>query len=69
MKQPMKRMYRNDMSDQQKRAISMKLQGRTLRQSTKDKISKAMQEYWASLPLKPATDPYENNTTEENTNV
>ena len=69
-KQPMKRMFRNDMSDQQKRAISMKLQGRTLTQSTKDKISKAMQDYWASLPLKPATEnPYENNTTEQSTNV
>ena len=61
MKQPTKRKFRNDMSDQQRRAISQKLQGRIMPQSTKDKISKSMQDYWASLPLKPTTEtPYNN---------
>ncbi|MBO4560524.1 MAG: hypothetical protein J5705_00955 [Bacteroidaceae bacterium] len=58
MKQP-KRKYRNDMSDAQKQAISRKLTGRTLPQSTKDRISKSMTDYWNSLPLKPTSDnPY-----------
>ena len=61
MKQPTKRKFRNDMSDQQRRAISQKLQGRIMPQSTKDKISKSMQDYWARLPLKPTTEtPYNN---------
>ena len=47
------------MSDQQKQAISQKLRGRTLSQSTKDKISQSMTDYWNSLPLKPTPDnPY-----------
>ena len=55
MQQPTKRVYRNDMSDQQKQAISQKLTGRTLSNDTKQKISKSMQDYWASLPMKPVT--------------
>ena len=55
MKQPTKRQYRNDMPEAQKQAISQKLQGRKLSQNTKQKISKAMQDYWASLPMKPVT--------------
>ena len=51
-----KRQFRNDMSDQQKQAISQKLKGRTLSQSTKDKISQSMIDYWDSLPLKPTPD-------------
>lgn len=62
MVQPKKRQFRNDMSDAQKRAISQKLQGRIMPQSTKDKISKSMQDYWAHLPIKPNTEsPYCNN--------
>ncbi len=53
---PAKRQFRNDMSDQQKQAISQKLRGRTLLQSTKDKISQSMTDYWKSLPMKPTPD-------------
>lgn len=55
MEQPVKRQYRNDMPEAQRQAISQKLQGRKLSQDTKQKISKAMQDYWASLPMKPVT--------------
>ncbi len=51
-----KRQFRNDMSDQQKQAISSKLRGRRLSQSTKDKISQSMVDYWNSLPMKPTPD-------------
>lgn len=54
------RQFRNDMSDTQKQAISNKLTGRRLSQSTKDKISKSMCDYWNSLPLKPSTDNTDN---------
>ena len=60
--QPTKRQYRNDMSDEQKQAISQKLKGRKLSQDTKKKISQSMEKYWASLPSKPitsTTNPYE----------
>jgi len=50
-----KRKYRNDMSLQQKQAISKKLRGRSLSQSTKNKISKSMTDYWNSLPIKPTS--------------
>ena len=53
--QPTKRQYRNDMSDEQKQAISQKLKGRKLSQDTKKKISQSMEKYWASLPTKPIT--------------
>lgn len=53
--QPQRRRYRNDMPEAQRQAISQKLQGRKLSQNTKLKISKSMQDYWASLPMKPIT--------------
>lgn len=56
MVQPKKRQYRNDMSPEQREKISQKLSGRRLSNDTKQKISKAMEKYWASLPLKPITD-------------
>lgn len=62
MEQPKKRQFRNDMSDSQKQAISQKLQGRTLSQNTKEKISKSMSKYWANLPYKPTSERPENNT-------
>lgn len=59
--QPSKRQYRNDMPEAQKQAISTKLKGRKLSQTTKDRISKSMTDYWASLPMKPVTDDGANN--------
>lgn len=56
----MKRQYRNDMSDAQRRAISNALRGRHHSEDHKRKISKALEKYWAELPLKPST-PSENN--------
>lgn len=55
MQQPQKqkRQYRNDMPQQQRDKISQKLSGRKLSNDTKAKISKSMQDYWASLPMKP----------------
>lgn len=53
MQQPQKRQYRNDMPQQQRDKISQKLKGRTLSNDTKAKISKSMEKYWASLPMKP----------------
>ena len=61
--QPMKRQYRNDMPLSQRQAISAKLKGRTLSQDTKQKISKSMQDYWASLPMKPVTSTDNDNNT------
>lgn len=62
MAQPIKRQFRNDMSDAQKQAISQKLRGRTLSQATKQKISQSMTDYWNALPTKPTNDnPYGNN--------
>lgn len=60
--QPQKRQYRNDMPETQKQAISQKLTGRKLSNDTKMKISKSMEKYWASLPLKPITNKDDNNT-------
>lgn len=40
----------------QRQAISAKLKGRTLSQTTKDRISKSMTDYWAQLPMKPVDD-------------
>lgn len=55
IQKPKKRQYRNDMPDSQREKISQKLTGRKLSNDTKMKISKSMQDYWANLPLKPAT--------------
>ena len=54
-KQPQRRIYRNDMPDAQRQAISQKLQGRKLSDDTKKKISKSMTDYWSKLPMKPVT--------------
>lgn len=69
MKQPTKRQYRNDMPEAQKQAISLKLQGRKLSQNTKQKISKAMQDYWASLPMKPVTSTGSTGTSTDNNDI
>lgn len=45
------RYYRN-MSEQQKKAISQALRGRTMSDSHKEAISKAMKEYWSKIPYK-----------------
>ena len=50
-----KRIYRNDMTQAQKDKIAAANIGKRLSQATKDKISKAMTEYWQSLPYKPAS--------------
>lgn len=61
----MKRQYRNDMSYAQKRAISNALRGRHHSENHKQKISKALERYWAELPLKPSTPPKNNDTASE----
>ena len=58
MIQPQKRIYRNDVSQQTREKQSLAHQGRKHSNDTKQKISKAMCDYWASLPMKPI-----NNTT------
>ena len=52
----MKRTYRNDMSSAQKEKLRAANIGKTLSQSTKQKISKSMEDYWRKLPLKPGTE-------------
>lgn len=53
MVQPPKRIYRNDVSPQTREKQSIAHQGRKHSNDTKQKISKAMCDYWASLPMKP----------------
>lgn len=53
MIQPRKRIYRNDVSDQTREKQSIAHQGRKHSNNTKQKISKAMCNYWAKLPMKP----------------
>lgn len=53
MVQPQKRIYRNDVSQQTREKQSIAHQGRKHSNDTKQKISKAMCDYWASLPMKP----------------
>lgn len=53
MRQPQKRMYRNDVSVHTREKQSLAHQGRKHSNDTKQKISKAMCDYWASLPMKP----------------
>jgi len=43
------------MSQSQKDKLSAINKGKTLPQSTKDKISQSMTRYWSSLPYKPDT--------------
>ena len=53
MVQPQKRIYRNDVSQQTREKQSVAHQGRRHSNDTKQKISKAMSNYWAKLPMKP----------------
>ena len=53
MIQPQKRIYRNDVSQQTREKQSIAHQGRKHSNDTKQKISKAMCDYWAKLPMKP----------------
>lgn len=50
MIQPQKRIYRNDVSQQTREKQSIAHQGRKHSNDTKQKISKAMCDYWAKLP-------------------
>ena len=52
MVQPQKRIYRNDVSQQTREKQSIAHQGRKHSIDTKQKISKAMCDYWAKLPMK-----------------
>ena len=49
----MKRTYRNDMSNQQKQAISQANTGKKHSEEHKRRIARALEKYWASLPVKP----------------
>lgn len=49
----MKRIYRNDVSNMTKEKQSVAHRGKNHTNETKQKISKAMQDYWAKLPTKP----------------
>ena len=51
-----KRTYRNDMSQSQKDKIAMANKGKKLSTHTKQLISRSLEKYWASLPMKPAQD-------------
>ena len=51
-----KRVWRNDMAQQQKDKIAAANVGKQLTQATKAKISRSMAKYWARLPYKPGTD-------------
>ena len=48
-----KRIYRNDVSQDTKNKQSQSHLGKKLSQETKNKISRQLQKYWASLPSKP----------------
>lgn len=52
----MKRIYRNDMSQQQKDKIAQANTGKHLSPETRRRIAQSMVKYWAKLPYKPATD-------------
>lgn len=64
-----KRIYRNDMPEAQRQAISNRLKGRSLSNDTKQKISKSMQDYWASLPMKPVTSTGSTGTSTDNNDI
>ena len=53
MVQPKKRLYRNDVSAETREKQSVAHQGRRHSNDTKQKISKAMCDYWEKLPMKP----------------
>lgn len=48
-----KRIYRNDMAQAQKDKIAAANTGKQLSPTTRAKISRALAQYWASLPYKP----------------
>ena len=48
----MHRLYRNDMQQAQKDKIAAAHTGKRLSQTTKDKISRALQDYWRRLPMR-----------------
>ena len=50
-----KRVWRNDMPQQQKDKIAAANTGKKLSIATRQKIAAAMAKYWASLPYKPPT--------------
>lgn len=49
----MKRMYRNDVSDETKQKQSMSHKGKRHSESSKQKISQSLTQYWATLGPKP----------------
>lgn len=49
----MKRMYRNDVSDETKQKQSMAHKGKRHSETSKQKISQSLTKYWATLGLKP----------------
>jgi hypothetical protein len=54
----MKRIYRNDVSFETKQKQSVAHKNKKHSTATKQRISRSLQKYWASLPTKPS----ENNT-------
>ena len=50
------RIYRNDMTQQQRDKIAAANTGKKLSQSTRNKIARSMADYWAHLPYKPGTE-------------
>lgn len=50
-----KRQWRNDMSQTQKDKIAAANKGKKLSPQTRALISKKLEQYWASLPMKPST--------------
>jgi len=50
-----KRIWRNDMPQQQRDRIAAANTGKHLSAQTRRKISDALTKYWAGLPFKPAT--------------
>ena len=52
----MKRIWRNDMQQDQRDKIAAANTGKHHTEATKQKISQSMAKYWAGLPFKPVTD-------------
>lgn len=51
----MRRIYRNDMPQQQKDKIAMANTGKKHSEETKRRIAASMEKYWSRLPYKPGT--------------
>lgn len=49
----MKRIYRNDVSEETREKQSVAHSGKKHSNATKQKISQSMVKYWATLPVKP----------------